>query len=224
MNIKTPLLLLGLVMISCACIDHKKQMGSNEEASLHHPHLEGDNDQLEREDDQKADDFTDFVFDFLDVCFYENNLNRLIRDNDPRLKPYIDPKMGVRRYYAPGAFAYLAGADEHYGFQDYDDFSFLPEPSGEIILTKLSAKMSVCELEFKNNSEVFYETLKKLPEAVVNADVENIKTKPVVLPYPKAKIRAVYVPDNFNNPVGLYFVLTPKGWKFAFINDALCEA
>ncbi len=175
-----------------------------------------------REEDEDSDGFITFLFDFLDVCFYEKNLNRLIRDKDPRLASYIDPQMGLQRYYAPGAFAYLAGCDRNFGFDEYGDFTFEPSSAGEISVTELPDGKSVCELEFENEGEVYYESVEKVPDVVVN--VETLETKAVILPYPDAEIRVVYVPNKFHSPVGLYFVLTPDGWKFVFIDDTLCGA
>ena len=179
-------------------------------------------DGLGREDDEDPDGFIAFLFDFLDVCFYEKNLNRLIRDKDPRLASYIDSQMGLQRYYAPGAVAYLAGGDRNFGFNEYDDFTFEPSSAGEISVTELPDGKSACELDFENEGEVYYESVEKVPDVVVNT--ETLETKAVVLPYPDAEIRVVYVPNKYHSPVGLYFILTPDGWKFVFIDDTLCEA
>lgn len=179
-------------------------------------------DGLGREEDEDPDGFITFLFDFLDVCFYEKNLNRLIRDHDPCLSPYIDPQMGLQRYYAPGVFVYLAGSDRNFGFDEYGDFTFEPCAGGEISVTELPDGKSACELEFDNEGEVYYEAVEKVPDVVINT--ETLETKAVVLPYPDAEIRVVYVPNKHLSPVGLYFVLTPKGWKFAFIDDTLCGA
>lgn len=174
-----------------------------------------------------SDSFVELLFNFTNECFWEKNFNRLLRDNDKRLAKYIDPKMDIRRYYNPGAIAYLYDRKQNFGFDDYTDFDTEPMDGGETSLKKLPKDAPPCELDFNHGKgfpELYYGELSRLPHEVVNP--ETLETRAVKLPYPDAKIMVLYLPSYYNenvNPSGFYFIETPDGWKLAFVDDSLCS-
>jgi hypothetical protein len=175
----------------------------------------------------ELDEFVTFLFQFLDECFWNVNFNALLRDNDQRLTKYIDPKMDIRRYYNPGAIAYLYARADNFGFGDFNDFDTEPESGGEYSLKKLSPAASICELDFnygKGFPEFYYGPATKVPDEVINS--ETFTMRPITLPYPEAVIMVVYLPDYYKenvNPRAFYFIETPSGWKLTFVDDSLCS-
>lgn len=63
-----------------------------------------------------ADMFPAFLAGFLNDCYWGKNFNRLLRNKDKVLATYIDSKMDVRRYFAPGTIARLGKRAEDFGF------------------------------------------------------------------------------------------------------------
>ncbi len=174
----------------------------------------------------EEDMFLPFIEGFLKDCYWGKNFNSLLRSKDEILATYIDPKMDVRRYYAPGAIAKLGTRDEDFGFSQEDDFTTTPKATGNLIFEYVKDNGSPCELIYSElNSEVYviyYLSIESVPDVVVNN--ETFETKPVKIYYPNAEKRAVYLPNSYGNPRGFYFINTPDGWKLAFVDDALCGA
>ena len=178
-----------------------------------------------------ADDentFVPFIKSFLNDNYWGKNFNTLLRNNDKTLANYIDPKMDVRRYYAPGTIARLAVREQDFGFAIEDDFRSKPKPVGELIFEYVNddEESTPCELIYSEiDSEVYvvyYRRINSVPDIVVNN--ETFATSPVKTLYPEAEISAVYLPDTYNNPRGFYFIDTPAGWKLAFVDDSFCSA
>ena len=172
------------------------------------------------------DTFVPFLKNFLNDNYWAKNFNTLLRNKDKTLSNYIDPKMDVRRYYAPGTIARLATRQQDFGFAPEDDFRTKPKPMGEFIFEYVNDDSSPCDLIYSElDSEVYviyYISIDSVPDVVVNN--ETFETKPVKMVYPDAEIRAVYLPDIYNNPRGFYFIHTPNGWKLAFVDDSFCSA
>lgn len=174
------------------------------------------------------DEFVNLILEFTNECYWNHNVNRMLRDNDKRLTKYIDPQMGIRRYYNPGAFAYLYDRKQNFGFDDYTDFESEPLDGGECSVMELPKDTSPCDLDFNNGKGlpvIYYCEISQVADEVVNP--ETLEMRPVSLPYPNAKIVALYLPGYYNDnvfPRGFYFVETPKGWKLAFVDDSLCSA
>lgn len=179
-------------------------------------------------DNFESDEFVMFLGEFLNDCFWDVNFNALLRDNDKRLEKYIDSKMDIRRYYNPGAIAYLYTRADNFGFGDFNDFDTELESGGEYSLKKLSNDTSPCELDFnhgKGYPEIYYGAASQVPDEVVNP--ETFEIRPVALPYPDAAIMVVYLPEYYKENVNaraFYFIETPSGWKLAFVDDSLCSA
>ncbi|MDD2412739.1 MAG: hypothetical protein PHR79_07475 [Bacteroidales bacterium] len=170
-----------------------------------------------------TDAFEDvFVEDFLNDCYWNKNFNNLLRKKDPILATYIDSKMDVQRYYAPGTVSKLASRSEDFGFVSEDDFLSKPRKNGSVKFELMAVNEGPCGLDFRTKNIVYYQSLQKVPDVVVNT--ETFETKPVKVIYPKAEIMALYVPNAYDNPRGFYFINTPDGWKLAFVDDSLCEA
>ena len=169
-----------------------------------------------------ADVFPAFIDGFLNDVYWGKNFNNLLRSNDKILATYIDSKMDVRRYYAPGTVAKLASRAEGFGFVQEDDFLSKPKAGSAAVFEFIAVDANPCELDFYKNKKVYYQRLQQVPDVVVN--MENFSTKSVSIVYPQASIMAVYLPDAYANPRGFYFVDTPNGWKLAFIDDSLCGA
>ena len=177
-----------------------------------------------------VDMFPAFVESFLKDCYWGKNFNSLLRNNDKTLVTYIDSKMDVRRYHAPGTVTKLATRAENFGFTEYDDFMFKPSPTGNLIYEYVNdddnEESSPCELYYNElNDEtyiIYYRKIKNVPDVVVNS--ETFEVRPVKSAYPEAEICAVYLPDAYNNPRGFYFFNTPDGWKLVFVDDSLCSA
>lgn len=172
------------------------------------------------------DGFPAFLKGFLKDSYWEKNFNTLLRNNDKALATYIDSKMDIRRYYAPGTVAKLASRDEDFGFSKEDDFITRSRATGDLIFEYVNDNSSPCELIFSEiNSEIFiiyYASIERVPDVVVNN--ESFETMPVKVAWPEAEIMAVYLPNAYDNPRGFYFIHTPDGWKLAFVDDALCGA
>ncbi|HKM92061.1 MAG TPA: hypothetical protein VJY41_00275 [Prolixibacteraceae bacterium] len=172
------------------------------------------------------DMFPTFLESFLNDCYWGKNINSLLRSKNKTLATYIDPKMDVRRYHAPGTVAKLGARDEDFGFTQEDDFVTKPKVSGDLIFEYVNDNGSPCELIYSEiNSEIYviyYQVIESVPDLLV--DMETFETKPVKTPYPNAEIMAVYLPDTFGNPRGFYFINTPNGWKLAFVDDTFCGA
>ena len=173
------------------------------------------------ESSDAEDAFSQTIFDFINDCYDGHNFNALLRDNDPHLAKYIDPRMDIRRYYNPGAVAYLYTREQNFGFGDWDDFQTEFMFGGEYTLKPLD--VHPCEIEGKENSRtVYYQVADEFPLEVIST--ETLETREVSIPYPTAEKMAVYILNQYNNPRGFYFVKTPSGWKLAFVDDALCGA
>ena len=168
------------------------------------------------------DMFPAFLEGFLNDCYWGKNINSLLRNNDKILATYLDPKMDVRRYYAPGTVSKLGTRDQDFGFAPEDNFVHKPKTDGEVVFEHISNDNYPCDLGFEGNNIVFYVRIQKVPDVVVN--METFETKPVKLSWPDAEIMAVYLPDTYNNPRGFYFINTTDGWKLAFVDDSLCGA
>ncbi|MDD2386708.1 MAG: hypothetical protein PHP52_07975 [Bacteroidales bacterium] len=170
--------------------------------------------------------FPAFLEGFLNDCYWGKNFNTLLRDKDKTLATYIDPKMDVRRYYAPGTITRLGTRDEDFGFSKEDDFITKSRATSDLIFEYVNDNSSPCELLFSEiNSEIsiiYYVSIERVPDVVVNT--ETFETRPVETVYSNAKIMAAYLPNLYGNPVGFYFINTPDGWKLAFIDDTLCGA
>ena len=173
-----------------------------------------------------GDMFPAFLEGFLKDNYWGKNFNSLLRSKDKTLATYIDSKMDVRRYYAPGTIARLGTRDEDFGFAPEDDFVTSPRPTGDLIFEYVNDNGSPCDLIFSEiDSEIYviyYEEIISVPDVVV--DNETFETNPVKIAYHGAQIMAVYLPDAYNNPRGFYFFNTPDGWKLAFVDDSLCSA
>ncbi len=178
--------------------------------------------------DVESNKFILFLGDFLNECFWDVNFNALLRDNDERLRKYIDSQMDIRRYYNPGAIVYLYTRADNFGFGDFNDFDTKLESGGEYSLKKLSNDTSPCELDFnhgKGYPEIYYCEASKVPDELV--DSETFEFRPVTLPYSDATIMVAYLPEYYRGNVNaraFYFIETPSGWKLAFVDDSLCSA
>ncbi len=174
------------------------------------------------------DMFPTFLEGFLKDCYWGKNINTLLRNNDKTLANYLDSKMDVRRYYAPGTIARLGTRDDDFGFAPEDDFMFKPQPTGDLIFEYVNdhEESTPCDLIYSEiDSEIYviyYRSIKRVPDVVVN--YETFETRTVKTSYPGAQIMAVYLPDAYNNPRGFYFFNTRDGWKLAFVDDSFCGA
>ena len=170
-----------------------------------------------------VDTFIPFLEGFLNDCYWGKNFNSLLRSSDKTLATYIDSKMGVRRYHAPGTVTRLAARDEDFGFSEYDDFMTIPRATDDLIFEYVNDndESTPCELIYSNINVIYYRWIKSVPDVVVNN--ETFETGPVKIAYPEAEIVAVYLPGAFNNPRGFYFLNTRDGWKLAFVDDSMCE-
>ncbi len=173
-------------------------------------------------DEDVEDIFLTVLGSFLNDCYWEQNFNSLLRDNDKTLAKYIDPKMDIRRYHAPGTISILASREEDFGFNSYSDFESKPERNDKVIIEYLLEDNHPCDAIFDQNNIIYYQYIQKLSDVVV--DNETFETAPVDLAYANADIVAVYIPNEYGNPRGFYFVNTPEGWKLAFVDDSLCGA
>ncbi|KAF5043133.1 hypothetical protein DSECCO2_505470 [anaerobic digester metagenome] len=167
---------------------------------------------------EPEDKFPAFIEGFLNDCYWGKNFSSLLKNNDKTLATYIDSKMDIRRYHAPGTVTKLATRAENFGFTEYDDYKLKPTHDGEVILEYINDGGSPEELIYTNSNVVYYVAIEKVPELLVN--METFETKPVKLAYPNAEIMAVYLPDRYLNPRGFYFIYTPDGWKLAFVDDS----
>lgn len=165
--------------------------------------------------------FLAFIREFLQDCYWGKNINLLLSNNDEALNAYIDPNMDVRRYHAPGTVTKLASRSEDFAFDDYTDFETKPETNGKEVFELIAADENPCMLSDGNN-KIYYQWIETVPELLV--DMETFETKQVDIIYPNAAIMVVYLPNAHNNPRGFYFIHTPDGWKFAFVDDSLCGA
>ena len=162
--------------------------------------------------------FPAFLEGFLNDCYWGKNFSSLLQSGDKTLAAYIDPKMGVRRYHAPGTVTKLATRAENFGFTEYDDFELKPVHDGEVMLEYINDGGSPEDLVYTNSNIVYYVEMQKVPDLLIN--METFETKPVKIAYPDAEIMAVYLPDRYLNPRGFYFFNTPNGWKLAFLDDS----
>ncbi len=168
----------------------------------------------------EEDTFIPFIKGFLKDCYWGKNFNSLVRNNDKTMATYIDPKMDVRRYYAPGTITKLGTRNEDFGFSEDDDFMYKPKATGNLTFEYVNDNGNPCELIYTNINVIYYLNIENVPDVVVNN--ETFETKPVKIYYPNAKVMAIYLPDVHNNPRGFYFIQTPVGWKLAFVDDSLC--
>ena len=164
--------------------------------------------------------FPAFLGAFLNDGYWGKNFNSLLRNKDQSLAIYIDPKMDVQRYYAPGTVSKLASRAEDFGFTQENDFTSKPKTDGDNLFEIIVNNANPCELDFHKKNTVYYQWIQKVPDVVVNT--ETFETKPIRIEYPDAMIMSVYVPNTYGNPRGFYFINTPDGWKLAFVDDTLC--
>ncbi|MDO5678953.1 MAG: hypothetical protein Q4G54_01385 [Pelistega sp.] len=178
---------------------------------------------------EQSDEFVFFLHEFLEATFWDKNLNALLRDKDEQLRPYLDPRLDVRRYYSPGAAPHLYSRAENFGFDQLTDFTNSLELSGENSYLEMTPDMSVCELDFERSGPGSY-TIYFAPStwdftALVNPETYDFA--PIPSPYSDAAVMRVFVPvyyQGFVNPRGLYFIQSPDGWKLMFVDDSLCSA
>ena len=174
------------------------------------------------------DSFAAFLDDFFNDCFWDIEFNKSIVEKRGKIKKYIDPKMDIRRYYSPGASAYLYTRDQNFGFDEYEfgmsDWVISKRP---YCIVRLTDYMSICYEDFgtPDGQMIIYlnETNSNNLTEVVKIDQETTITKKVETPYSNAKIMEVYLP-NYCNPRVLLFIETPNGWKLGFIDDDVCGA
>lgn len=168
------------------------------------------------------DNFPSFLEGFLNDCYWGKNFNNLLRNNDKAVAKYLDKKMDIRRYYAPGTIAKLGTRADDFGFAPEDDFMFKPKPTGDLIFEYINDESNPCELIYSNINVIYYENIDNVPDIIVNN--ETFDTRPVKMAYHDARIVAVYLADKYDNPRGFYFIYTPEGWKLAFVDDSFCSA
>lgn len=169
------------------------------------------------------DMFPVFLEGFLNDCYWGKNFNSLLSNKDETLNAYIDSNMDVRRYHAPGTITILASREDNFGFDKYSDFETKNQIKDNVTYKLLAEDEHPCDLDFEHNNNVYYQWQKAVPDLLVN--IETFETDTVETVYPNAEIMVVYVPNSYNsNPIGLYFLYTPGGWKLAFVDDSLCGA
>lgn len=173
-------------------------------------------------DGELEDLFPAFLERFLKDCYWGKNFNKLLQDNDNTLATYIDSKMDVRRYHAPGTVIKLASRSEGFAFDDYTDFENKSESNGKEVFEKIATDENPCMLDSEGNNKIYFQCIETVPDLLV--DMETFKTEPVEIAYSNVKIMAVYLSNAYNNPRGFYFIDTPEGWKLAFVDDTLCGA
>ncbi len=103
--------------------------------------------------------FTAFLEGFLNDSSWGKNFNTLLRNKDKALAAHIDPKMDVRRYYAPGTVSKLGARAEDCGFAPEDDFVSKPTIDGEAIFELIASDADQCSLDFQSNNKVYYQPL-----------------------------------------------------------------
>ncbi len=177
-----------------------------------------------------ADEFNVFLRTFLADCFFDVNFNSLLANNDKRLAKYIDSQMDVRRYDSPGALVMLYARKDNFGFHEYTDYTFKVKGGKGWKVKGMPQDWEITGEEqpdaITGLPVIYYKPTTDIPEEMV--DMENLITRPVELPYPKAKIMVAYLPQYFNGeytgPRAFYFIKTPSGWKLAFVYDSLFSA
>ena len=172
---------------------------------------------------EEIDMFPTFLEGFLNDCYWDKNFNSLLIYRDESLNAYIDPNMDVRRYHAPGTIAILAKREDNFGFDKYTDFETKAQTKTNVNYTLLAKEEHPCDLDFEHNNTVYYQRKSTVPDVLVN--IETFETKTVEIFYPSAEIMVAFVPNSYNsNPIGLYFIYTPDGWRLGFVDDSLCGA
>ncbi|NLC86261.1 MAG: hypothetical protein GX680_04875 [Bacteroidales bacterium] len=171
--------------------------------------------------------FVAILTDFINDCWCDKNFNSLLMNDDAILKKYTDPKMPVRRYFAPGTIPILYSADYFdFGFDSYTDFDTKFDCKSGFSLQNIYDFMNIVEHEFENN-EMFtfaYHKVDKIPDKVIVDDLGSFTTEPVETPYPNADMLTLYLPESNGNPRAFYFIETPNSWKLAFVDDTLFGA
>lgn len=177
--------------------------------------------------DSAEEEFLSFCYyHFIDPCYLNANLYTLLRDNDERLKSFIDPKSDVQRITAPGAVSRVYSRSENFGFENmYDEerlFGYQPECGGEFNLIWGVDEEKFCELDFKTGCTGYCEWLEELPEVVV--DEEHLIKKRVTIASPYDALVAVYLQDGYGGMFGCYFARIAGEWKLICIDDSFCNA
>lgn len=161
---------------------------------------------------------------FLHHCWWNQNLNALMLDENSKLREFIDSDMDVMRMYSPGTIPVLSNRDDGFGFEDYDDLSTLRKTPANVsyIYIVTDTDISICELEDESN--IYIEKNTKLPDEVVIID-ESFEMVPIVTPYPNSEVRSVILARKNSSPWILYFINVPDwGWHLALVDQTPCNA
>lgn len=163
------------------------------------------------------EEFVAFLNVFLNKVWWDKEFNAILLDKttEELFYPHID----IKRLYAPGTIALLAGVAENYGFTDYDSGSVINISEKPVFLS-LPEDLFLCELE--DESTVYYTINADLPEYVINS--ETFEMGRVENPLGDAPVAAVYLIRKGRTPRIFYFLATVDGWKLALIDDSQCEA
>lgn len=163
--------------------------------------------------------FLETVQQFLETCFYKENINQMARDGSSTLFDFVDPEMGLRYVTTPGTVPYLYAADTNYGFDEYTDFEFIPEPNFNGHFELLGMRY-LGEITFGHTYPIYYQPQYTLPE--VCTDPERLTFAAAPSAYPDAPCIAIYLPNGDDAVRGFYFIKTPGGWKLTLIHETLC--
>lgn len=165
--------------------------------------------------------FPDFIERFLNACYWGKNFNALLRNNSPELKPYIDNKMDIRRYYNPGAVAFLYNRKNNFGFDSSTDFKTKEFTEAKILILTMT-KESPCEFDYKEDQGIYYQVVNKVPDTVNTKTFESV---PIKLPYQNEVIMKVHIVGGHQGLRTLYFISSDGvDWKLAFVDDSECSA
>lgn len=163
------------------------------------------------------EEFVAFLNDFLKKVWWGKEFNTILRDKT--VEELFYPHIDIKRLYATGTIALLAGVEENYGLTDYDSGSVI-NISEKPVFLHLPEDLSLCELE--EESVVYYTMNTDLPEYVI--DSETFETARVENELGDAPVAAVYLARKNRSPRVFYFLATIDGWKLAVIDDSQCEA
>ncbi|MCK6605285.1 MAG: hypothetical protein L6Q59_10355 [Ignavibacteriaceae bacterium] len=168
------------------------------------------------------DDFRPVLDSFLEKCFFGNNYERLLMNEAPEISDFIHPVIGVRRYYNPGAFGFIAGKEEGYGFYNPEQYLKYDFPLSEMAVFDLTPENGFCE-ESGNENGVYYFSEEKFPEV---ADMETLESIDVTLPagFIPSQIMRVNVLFEGWRYADLWFAQVEGKWYLVFIDGRDCSA
>ncbi len=174
---------------------------------------------------RNSNDFSIFLKYFISKVYSEKNFDSLVYHESVTLRTFINSKLGIFRFFAPGVYKTLYGKNDfqNYGYNFGEGYNGEIEPniSNFLIYSNKLPKGGFCD-EATSPDGIYYNQVFETPtysDATMNgksysttAEYKNFNKKIVII-----------LKDKFIKRK-LYFIEVNKKWYLLFIDDCDCSA